>query len=100
MDPILQSLDLDAPPPGLTRPLQALWWLRKGDLVPEEEWEHAHEICQSAEGTRVYDLIHALAHWIEGDQANSDYWYRRAGARPAGADIAAEWEHQARQAIR
>ena len=97
---MLDSFDLDAPPPGLTRPLRALWWLRKGDFAPGPEWDRAHDICQSGEGDRMLDLIHALAHWIEGDRPNSDYWYRRAGARPTGADIAAEWAHQLREARR
>lgn len=82
----------DAPPAELSPPLQALWWLRKGGLATGPAWDRAHAICQDREGTRDYDLVHALAHWIEGDRANSDYWYRRAGARPQGADVAAEWD--------
>ncbi len=78
----------------LARPLQALWWLKKGRLALGPEWEKAHEICQEAEGTPDFDRVHALAHWIEGDRGNSDYWYRRAGAQPGGSDPASEWEHQ------
>ncbi len=88
------NLDADVPPADLSPPLQALWWLRKGGLAPGPAWETAHEICQAAEGTPAYDRVHALAHWIEGDRANSDYWYRRAGTPRAGADPAAEWERQ------
>ena len=37
--------------------------------------------------------MHALAHWIEGDRDNSDYWYRRAGSRRSAEDIPGEWEY-------
>ncbi len=100
MERILATLDRDAPPPDLSPELRALWWLRKGALAPGPEWERAHEICQSSEGVPAFDRVHALAHWIEGDRANADYWYRRAGTRPMGADVAAEWEHQAREVCR
>ena len=85
-----------APPTGLTPPQQALWWLKKGGLLTGPEWERAHAICQRGEGRREYDLVHALAHWIEGDLGNADYWYRRAGARRTAPDVAGEWEHLAR----
>jgi hypothetical protein len=89
---ILESIDGDAPPADLPPPLQALWWLRKGGLRTGPGWERAHAICQGREGTRDYDLVHALAHVIEGDVGNADYWYRRAGSRRGGPDVAAEWE--------
>lgn len=85
------SLAAEAPPPGLPAPLEALWWLGKGGLKPGPEWERAHAICQAGEGERGPDLVHALAHWIEGDLGNADYWYRRAGARRPGGEVAAEW---------
>ncbi|MFO1141669.1 MAG: hypothetical protein U1E59_04640 [Amaricoccus sp.] len=88
------SFDTSEPPAGLSAPLQALWWLKKGGLRTGPEWERAHAICQTAEGTSSYDRVHALAHWIEGDGPNSDYWYRRAGARREGADPSDEWQRQ------
>jgi hypothetical protein len=88
------SFDTAEPPVGLSAPLRALWWLRKGGFATGPEWEKAHAICQDAEGTPACDRVHALAHWIEGDRSNSDYWYRRAGAAPVGADPAAEWAAQ------
>lgn len=54
------------------------------------EWDKAHAICQSREGDGAYDLVHALAHWIEGDMGNAGYWYRRVGGSRAGT-IEAEW---------
>ena len=55
------------------------------------EWEHAHMICQSMEGTQQFDWVHALAHWIEADFGNSDYWYRRAGTKRKKASVSEEW---------
>lgn len=90
----MDGLDAAAPPPDLTPALQALWWLGRGRFRTGPEWDRAHDICQQHEGTPACDRVHALAHWIEGDQANSAYWYRRAGAQPAGADPAADWASQ------
>jgi hypothetical protein len=72
-------------------PLQALQLLRQGQFQLGPEWEQAHAICQTAEGTYAYDLVHALAHWIEGDTTNRDYWYRRVGAADRAETIEAEW---------
>lgn len=90
---ILESQSQSAPPSELSDPLQALWWLKKGNLKLGDEWESAHEICQSYEGTKAYDWVHALAHWIEGDMGNAAYWYRRVGEEKHGVDVAAEWEY-------
>jgi hypothetical protein len=95
----LQDFSTPEPPAGLTPPQQALWWLRKGGFVVGDAWDRAHERCQSAEGTRAYDHVHALAHRIEGDDSNADYWYRRAGAERVGPDVAAEWEHMANTVV-
>jgi hypothetical protein len=40
-------------------------------------WETAHEAAQSLEGDADADWLHAILHKIEGDAANSRYWYRR-----------------------
>ena len=77
-------------PPAFSPPLQALWWLKKGGLAVGPEWEKAHGICQTMEGEHDHDLVHALAHWIEGDVGNADYWYARAH-ETRGSDIAGEW---------
>ncbi len=90
------SFSSSAPGSGLTPPLQALWWLKKGGLVMGAEWEKAHAICQQDEGNPDYDIVHALAHWIEGDEANARYWYQRADGKRA-ATIGAEWDRVMRQ---
>ena len=85
------SISKATPPDDLAPAMQALWWLKKGGLIMGVEWKKAHEICQRSEGNPDCDLVHALAHWIEGDDGNAGYWYRRVGAKPA-ATVAAEWE--------
>ncbi len=85
------------PPAGLSPPQQALWWLKKGGFKLGTEWEKSHAICQTAEGTRDYDLVHALAHWIEGDVSNRDYWYRRIAGWKRAETIEAEWERVSKQ---
>ena len=80
------------PPATLSQPAQALWWLKRGSFKLGAEWEKAHALCQMAEGTRAYDLVHALAHWIEGNTANRDYWYRRVAGWKRAETIEAEWE--------
>jgi hypothetical protein len=84
------SKESEQPPAGLSPPRQALWWLEQGGLAMGAEWEKAHAICQTREGDPDHDLVHALAHWIEGDEANANYWYRRVGDRRA-ATLALEW---------
>lgn len=93
IDQIVSSLDQAKPSSDLSKPLQALWWLKKGGLHVGPEWEMAHNICQSGEGTQQYDWVHALAHWIEADMGNSDYWYRRCGQKRAKPSVSEEWEH-------
>jgi hypothetical protein len=79
------SVGAGAPPPGLDAALTALWWQAKGD------WARAHEAAQADEG-RDAAWVHALLHREEGDLANADYWYRRAGkARPA-VPLDEEWQ--------
>ncbi|MEO1225485.1 MAG: hypothetical protein AAFX92_14785 [Pseudomonadota bacterium] len=92
-DRIQSSLDGAQPPANLSAPLQALWWLKKGDLQMGPEWRTAHEICQSVDGDKAHDWVHALVHWIEGDQSNANYWYRRVGEQRHGNDIAGEWRY-------
>jgi hypothetical protein len=88
------SMDLSSanPPEDFSPPQQALWWLKKGDLKLGPEWETAHNICQSAEGDKTHDWIHALCHLIEGDHGNAAYWFRRAGKSSDNPNVTALWE--------
>ena len=89
----LRDLTGETPQAGLAPPFQALWWLKKGGLETGPEWAKAHELAQGGEGDRLHDLVHALVHWIEGDDGNAAYWYRRSGAaNDRAATKAAEWE--------
>ena len=86
------DFSLPAPPPELSAPLQALWWLKKGALQKGPTWEKAHQLCQQDEGDRAHDLVHALCHWIEGDTANRDYWYWRIKNWSRADSIEQEWQ--------
>lgn len=91
----LTAAELDT---TLSAPLQALWWLPAGGLTIGDEWEKAHQLCQQQEGDPAHDLVHALAHWIEGDMANASYWYRRV-QRSRASSIAQEWDDIARHLL-
>lgn len=92
MSEVNSTLDWSEPPKDLTKPLQALWWLKKGGLVVGPEWEKAHVIVGSMEGVQAFDWVHALMHWIEADMGNADYWYRRSGRRRARPSVSEEWQ--------
>ncbi|WP_439555705.1 hypothetical protein [Dyadobacter sp.] len=81
-----ESITLKIPPAGMPELLKALWYDAKGD------WEAAHNIAQSAEGTWAYDRLHAYLHRVEGDTFNAGYWYRRAGADVFKGSLEEEWE--------
>jgi hypothetical protein len=53
--------------------------LRAIDLALDDQWDEAHEISQRYESDTTAQWIHAVLHKIEGDLANSRYWYRQAG---------------------
>jgi hypothetical protein len=52
--------------------------LRAVELALTGEWDAAHQIVQQHEDDASAAWIHAVLHKIEGDDANSRYWYRRA----------------------
>ncbi|WP_128543690.1 hypothetical protein [Larkinella soli] len=79
------SLSEARPPAGLHPLATALWYDAKGD------WNQAHEIAQSREGTRDYDHLHAYLHRKEGDQWNAGYWYRLAGTTVFAGTLDEEW---------
>ncbi len=84
------SLKDSQPPKDCTPVVQALWYDAKGN------WEKAHDIAQSREGTRDYDRLHAYLHRKEGDQWNAGYWYRRARAEMPTYTLEKEWEELVR----
>jgi hypothetical protein len=78
------SLHAEAPPAGLTAPLQALWWDAKGN------WPLAHQLVDELE-TPGGMAVHAYLHRKEGEQWNADYWYRRAGHTYRRTELSEEW---------
>lgn len=79
------SLTADAPPGDPGRALTALWHAARGD------WDLAHKLVQ-AEKNRAGWRVHAWLHRVEGDLANADYWYRRAGGEQPDAPLQEEWD--------
>jgi hypothetical protein len=78
------SLAEESPPADLAPLAQALWYDARG------HWDRAHAIVQSQQGAGAA-AVHAYLHRKEGDLANADYWYARAGARRPATALEAEW---------
>lgn len=85
VDQFMASLSQPQPPANFHPVLQGLWYDAKND------WEAAHAIAQSREGTQAYDRLHAYLHRKEGDRFNANYWYRRAGSSFFDGSLADEW---------
>ncbi|GAB4023205.1 hypothetical protein [Spirosoma koreense] len=86
LDQFTATLMEPQPPTGLHPVAQALWYDANGN------WEQAHNIAQSREGTQAYDRLHAYLHRKEGDRFNANYWYRRAGASFFNGSLEEEWQ--------
>ena len=71
-------------PPALPAPLLALWWDARGD------WAKAHSQVDELETPEAM-AVHAYLHRKEGEQANADYWYRRAGKQFHRSTLDEEW---------
>lgn len=56
------------------------------ELALAGKWDAAHELIQQYEDDATAAWIHAVLHKIEGDLANSRYWYRRADRLDRVAD--------------
>ena len=52
--------------------------MRAVQLALADEWHAAHQLVQQHEDDAMAAWIQAVLHKIEGDAANSRYWYRRA----------------------
>lgn len=69
---------------GLSDHLRALWHEGAGD------WVAAHAVVQDMDDAEAA-WIHAYLHRREGDLANADYWYRRAGRKRPAMGLDEEW---------
>jgi len=72
--------------------LRALWLAHQGD------WAAAHALVQTGV-SRDDAWVHAHLHRQEGDAANAEYWYARAGRAPGQGDLQVEWERIARELL-
>jgi hypothetical protein len=88
-----RTLEGEAPAPGLSLALQALWWDAKGD------WDRAHE-CAQAQDDAIGAWVHAYLHRKEGDGRNAASWYRRAAKPQAEGPLADEWAAIAESLLR
>jgi hypothetical protein len=79
------SLTADAPPGGLSAPLEALWWDARGD------WAKAHGLVDELE-TKDGMGVHAYLHRKEGSESNANYWYDRAGRTYYRTALEDEWQ--------
>ncbi len=79
------SIANQEPPTDISIPLLALWWDMKGD------WTLAHSLVDELE-TKDGMAVHAYLHRKEGQAANSDYWYQRAGREFHRPVLADEWQ--------
>jgi hypothetical protein len=68
------TIDDEAPAPGLSIPLAALWWDAKGD------WTRAHSLVDELESVEGM-AVHAYLHRQEGSATNAKYWYERSGRK-------------------
>jgi hypothetical protein len=87
------TLSENTHPQNLHPLLKALWYDFNGD------WEAAHEVAQSNEGTADYDHLHAYLHRKEGDNWNANYWYKRAGETMPKIGLEEEWEIIAKKIV-
>jgi len=69
---------------GLSDHLLAMWHDGAGD------WAAAHAVVQDMDDAAAA-WIHAYLHRREGDLANADYWYRRAGRKRPAMGLDQEW---------
>jgi len=80
-----ESLLKNRTPNDMSGYLQSLWHDAKGD------WDKAHHIIQDIDD-KTAAWIHAYLHRKEGDIANADYWYNRAGRKRPVIMLDYEWE--------
>ena len=80
-----ESLATDDPPVQASVYLKALWY------DANEKWEAAHRLIQDLPDKNAA-WIHAYLHRKEGDTANADYWYCRAGKKRTSLSLQEEWE--------
>jgi len=65
--------------------------LRSLHLDGQGDWDAAHGLIDHRKGPDC-SRIHAYLHRKEGDLANADFWYSRAGETRPDGSIEEEWE--------
>lgn len=81
-NPLIQKTEFEVK--SLPPIARALWH------AGHDHWNIAHEIVQDDPSPEAA-WVHAFLHRVEGDLGNAQYWYHRAGKKPA-TDISLEKE--------
>lgn len=81
----LESISKASPPPDSSVYLQSMWYDAK------DNWHDAHAIVDHMHDATAC-WVHAYLHRKEGDIANADYWYKRAGKKRPSTSLQEEWE--------
>lgn len=84
-DHFSKSISASAPPTDCSIYLQSMWYDAKDD------WHEAHSLVDHLHDETAC-WVHAYLHRKEGDMANADYWYRRAGKTRPSVSLEQEWE--------
>lgn len=85
MEMFVQSITKPAPAPNSSVYLRSMWYDAKGD------WYEAHSLVDHLHDEMAC-WVHAYLHRKEGDMANADHWYRRAGKIRPAISLQEEWE--------
>lgn len=80
-----QTIDTQTAPADVSNPLMALWYDAQND------WDSAHDFAQRNNGVESA-WVHAYLHRKEGDLANANYWYGRAGRTLPDQRLEEEWQ--------
>jgi hypothetical protein len=67
------------------------------NALDKDDWDGAHQMVQGMH-TPLAAWLHGVLHSIEGDEANAQYWYRRAGRSYPGKAFVKEEIQAIRQA--
>lgn len=78
------SISRQQKPTGLSAPLMALWY------DAQDDWGQAHDYAQRLNDS-ASAWVHAYLHRKEGDVANANYWYVRAGRTLPAVRLEEEW---------
>ncbi len=81
-----QSIKATTPPENISLYLLAMWHDANGN------WDKAPAMVDNLNDSTAC-WVHAYLHRKEGDNANANYWYRRANKKIPDMSLQQEWEN-------